>query len=35
MNDDLINISCSMTELELESIIDSKAKKLSNLKAKN
>ena len=35
MNDDLINISGSMTELVLESIIDSKAKKLSNLKAKN
>lgn len=34
MNDDLINILGSMTELELESLIDSKAKKLSNLKSK-
>ena len=34
MNDDLIYILGSMTELELESLIDSKAKKLSNLKSK-
>lgn len=34
MNDDLINILGSMTELELESLINSKTKKLSNLKSK-
>ncbi len=34
MNDDLINILGSMTELELESLIDSKSKKLSSLKSK-
>lgn len=32
MNDDLINILGSMTELELESLRDSKAKNLSKLK---
>ena len=32
MNDDLINILGSMTELELESLRDSKAKTLSKLK---
>lgn len=34
MNDDLINILGSMTELELESLRDSKAKNLSKLKHK-